>query len=403
VSNTLVLSIDEVFLKGRNRPIYIKMLMDHVSNVLKAHHGPDFTLGKVDQRFVVETTTTFSRQLIDEVLTVPGLHSVAPARKVSYEIETIKKALCEEMMKIETPFKTFKVRTKRSDKNFPIDSMVFSALAGGWILELDKGWKVDVHRPDIFIDIRVTSRGVYLSNLSYKGMGGLPLGLSGHLVCLLSGGFDSPVASYLMSKRGCDQSFIFFYAYPFVGEGVRDKVIELTKALSRYQRRSPLYIIPFGGIQETIVKKCREEYRTLLFRHYMVQCASLLANRIGAIGLITGDSLGQVSSQTIPNMALVEHATTLPVFRPLVGFNKREIIDLARKIGTHDISVRPHDDACTLFGSRNPVTKPDVIYWKRFVVEVDLAEELAKALDEAEVVTFDLSGNMSVTDMKGDI
>jgi tRNA uracil 4-sulfurtransferase len=236
---------------------------------------------------------------------------------------------------------------------------------------------------------------IYVATRKLMGMGGLPVGTGGHMVSLISGGFDSPAASYLMAKRGCRQTFIFFYAYPFVGEEVKDKILKLVQILGQYQRHSRLYIIKFGEVQDVISKHCKEDYRTLLFRKAMIRSAALLAGKLKADGLVTGDSLGQVSSQTVWNISVVDNITRLPIFRPLIGFNKVEIIGMSKKIGTHDISVIPHDDACSLFAPKHPVIRPNLKYLERFDKEVDLDEYLMKCLKEAEVFDISLKGELT--------
>jgi tRNA uracil 4-sulfurtransferase len=213
-------------------------------------------------------------------------------------------------------------------------------------------------------------------------------------VTLLSGGFDSPVASYLMSKRGCKQTFAFFYAYPFVGEEVKEKIISIAKVLGKYQRGSKLHIIPFGDIQNLISKKCHEEYRTILFRKYMMDCSYLLADKVKADALLTGDALGQVSSQTIGNIQAIEYFAKKPIFRPLVGFNKIEIINLAREVGTHDISIIPHDDACSLFAPKSPIIRPDMEYFKKFEKDDEVDAEVEKAVANAEIIKISLTGEL---------
>jgi thiamine biosynthesis protein ThiI len=197
-----------------------------------------------------------------------------------------------------------------------------------------------------------------------------------------------------MFKRGCRQTFIFFYAYPFVGGEVKDKVVKLVQILGRYQRNSRLYIVPFGDIQNLISKNCHEDYRTLLFRKAMLQCSTLLARKLKAGALLTGDALGQVSSQTIGNISVLDKVSALPIFRPLLGYNKIEIIDLAKRIGTHDISMIPHDDACSLFAPKHPVIRPSHSYLGKFDHQVQLEEPLNKCLQEAEVVEISMTGEL---------
>jgi len=392
--NTLVINVDELWLKGKNRPIYYKTIRRHIREVLKAYHKEEFTCAFEEQRLVAKSGSPFSEETLQALLNVPGIHSLIPARRIAVNLEDIMPAVKEELKKLDPFPKTFKVETKRSYKKFPLSSMEVSAEIGGLVDKEYPQLKVDVKKPELVIEIRILESNIYISSRKMLGIGGLPVGTSGNLVSLISGGFDSPVASYLMFKRGCRQTFIFFYAYPFVGEEVKDKILKVVQILARYQRHSRLFVVSFGEVQDLISKRCKTGYRTLLFREAMLQCAALLAQKERAEALLTGDALGQVSSQTIGNIAILDKMTPLSIFRPLLGYNKIEIIGLAKKIGTHDISVIPHDDACSLFAPKHPVIRPDAVYMETFDKELRLGEPLQKCLDEADVFDFSLTGEL---------
>ncbi|UCH92309.1 MAG: tRNA 4-thiouridine(8) synthase ThiI [Candidatus Aminicenantes bacterium] len=392
--NTIVINVDELWLKGKNRPLYFKAMRGHIRELLAAYHSSGFTCVNEEQRFVVQSRVPFSEEIIRALLKVPGIHSLMPARQVAAKFDSIFPAVKEELQRLEGLPPTFKVETRRSYKGFPLTSMEVCKEIGAQVLKEFPGLTVDVRHPGLVVEIRILEKNIYVSTRKLLGMGGLPVGTSGHLVALISGGFDSPVASFLMSKRGCRQTFIFFYAYPFVGDEVKDKVLKLVQILGRFQRGSRLYIAGFGQVQQLISKHCKEGYRTLLFRNAMLQCAALLAQRVKAEALLTGDALGQVSSQTIGNISLLDSVSPLPIFRPLLGYNKIEIIELAKKIGTHDISVIPHDDACSLFAPRHPVIRPSASYLEKFDKEVQLEEHLDKCLQEAEVYEISLRGEL---------
>lgn len=385
---TLLINIDELLLKGNNQSFFLKKLNDHIRSVLKTHHQHDFQYFKDSKRQVAESSKPFSPETIAALLKIPGLHSMYLGRRIPLNFDDILPAVIEDLKTYSELPATFRVQTKRSLKSFPKDSMTISGEIGHKVGQLYPQMKVNLKKPQLVIDIKVLDRGIYLSTRRPMGIGGLPVGSTGHLICLLSGGFDSPVASYLMSKRGCEQSYVFFHAYPFVGDEVKKKILDLVKVLSQYQFHPKLYVIPYGRIQKIISEHCLPAYRTLLFRRYMIEFSTLLAKKIGAKGLLTGDSLGQVSSQTLSNMALLDKSTTLPIFRPLIGFNKIEIINLSKKIGTHDISILPHDDACSLFAVRHPVTNPHRGQWEAFANSVSLTEELALCLEKMEVYSF---------------
>jgi len=395
----LVINVDELWLKGKNRPLYFKALKDHLKKVIKLYHPEGAKLAFDRQRYILSMHSGIPAGTIDGILKIPGIHSVNPALSVPSQFSAIYPVLREELQKIVGDKKaTFKVITKRVDKRFPQSSMQVNCDLGGMILNEFPNLKVDVHTPEIPIHVKILDEQIYLTTKTLLGVGGLPCGMSGHLVTMISGGFDSPVASYLMSKRGCKQTFIFFYAYPFVGDEVKDKIIELLKKLGQYQKYCRLYIVPFGELQSQVAEACHAEYRTVLFRHAMVQTANLLADTIKADAILTGDALGQVSSQTMGNIALMDGSSKRPILRPLVGYNKMEIINLAKKIKTFDISVLPHDDACSMFAPKHPIIRPDRVYWQRLVCALDLTENIQKCLRESQVYQINPVGDLSQID-----
>jgi len=391
----LVINVDELWLKGMNRPMYFQALRRHIKELFKAYHPAPFSLTNETQRLVAVSETPFDEATLQALARVPGIHSFMPARRIEGGMDAIFPVVKQELEHYPQLPQTFKVETHRSYKGFPLTSMEVSKEIGAQILAHFPALKVDVKHPQLLVEIRILDQYIYISTRKIPCTGGLPVGTSGHLLTLLSGGFDSAVASYLMARRGCRQSFAFFYAYPFVGEEVKEKILKLVAVLGRFFRSSRLYIVAFGNIQDQIAKVCRPDYRTILFRRSMVQCAELLARKIHADALLTGDSLGQVSSQTLDNMALLDKSVQLPIFRPLLGYNKVDIINLARVIGTHDISIIPHDDACSLFAPRHPVTRPDRDYVERFAEELPLTDLLKKSIELAEVHNITLTGKVS--------
>lgn len=393
----ILINVDELWLKGKNRPVYVKTIRQHIRELLKKCHPHPSSCTSEEQRIVARSEEPFDESVIQALLRVPGIHSILPARRIETEFEALVSVVNEElnvMVQSGTLPDTFKVQTKRSYKGFPLTSMEVSQEIGARVLDAFPQLKVDVREPQLEIWIRVMENNIYVSSRKQLGVGGLPTGTSGHLVSLLSGGFDSPVASYLMSKRGCRLTFVFFYAYPFVGDEVKEKITRLAGVLGRFQRHSQLYVIPFGSIQELISNKCKPDYRTVFFRKAMLGCSNLLARKVKADALVTGDALGQVSSQTIGNIAALDRYSSRPVFRPLVGFNKIEIIQTAKKIGTHDISIIPHDDACSLFAPKHPVLRPDINYMEHFHQELNLEEPLKKCIEDAEVYDIRLTGEV---------
>jgi thiamine biosynthesis protein ThiI len=385
---TLVLNVDELWLKGKNRKSYFEAMKKHIRAVLSAYHEDEFVLKNEQQRLTAESKTVFSEELISRLRDLPGLNSVQPVRRVELDIEKAIEIAINDL-KDRTDAKTFKVKAKRVNKSFTMMSQDINRHVATGILK-NTHLKVDVHTPDLLIDIKVMNDSILMSWERLKGVGGLPVGTSGKVVTLISGGFDSPVASYLMAKRGCQQTFAFFYAYPYVGEEVKEKIVRICQELARFQNGVKLYVIPFGDFQNYIAKECDERYRTLLFRKYMMDVASSLAWRTKSQALLMGDALGQVSSQTIHNMQALDAACSKLVMRPLLGHNKIEIIDEAKKIGTHDISIIPHDDACSLFAPKHPVIKPKDGYFEKFIEEHPCRELIAQCIKDAEVFKFNV-------------
>lgn len=398
--NDLMISVDELWLKGRNRPLYFKALIKHVNQVLKLNHRQTFSMKNDSQRLTFSSDVGFSDETIFALTKIPGISLISPVRfvkRTENDIETLdnlSKALIDECHFFQQYSEPFRVVVKRNDKRFTISSMDVERRLGKDLLDYYPNARAHLKDFRLLIDVRVLPEKISICTRKYPGIGGLPWGSSGTAVTMLSGGFDSPVASFMMAKRGLRQSFVFFHAYPFVGDEVVDKIKKLTQVLATYQRQSHLYIIPFGDIQNAIAKSCHEEYRTILFRKYMILATNLLCDRIGAQAIITGDSLGQVSSQTLTNLSLIDKTSDKIILRPLVGFNKLEVIRLAEKIGTHDISVIPHDDACALFAPENPVTNANITYWREHEAANDLTELLNKAIDTAGVYSVNALGEL---------
>lgn len=396
--SNLVISLDELWLKGKNRVNYFRAAVDHINLVFKNYHSDKFSYRVQSERLYYTSNTFFSDELIEALTFVPGLAYISPCKVLDRlpdeNLENVYEEILEELKHFETNPVTFRALVRRVDKKFTQTSVAIGREVGHRVITRYPLAKVDLKTSEMVIDVRILPKHVSISTQSKKGIGGLPWGTTGSAVTLLSGGFDSPVASYLMSKRGVKQAFVFFHAYPFVGREVVAKIKTLTSQLAKFQRQCHLYIVPFGDIQNLISKKCREEYRTLIFRRYMIEISNMLCARINADALITGDCIGQVSSQTMPNLHLMDKASERMILRPLVGFNKQEIIDLAGTIGTHDISIIPHDDACSLFAPKSPIIIPNIEYWNNWDAEFDISSELKAAMDKVEAFSVNLKGEI---------
>ncbi len=394
--NTIIISIDELWLKGKNRPFYFKTLKKNIKLLLKSIGQNRTSVIVENHRFVVNSEDTFSEDDIAAVSNIPGTNSIIPAFRIDKSYDSIFPAVVDKINRLDmSGIETFRIYTKRVDKLFPMSSMDVSREIGALVIEKFPDLKAKMVKPDLQVEIRILRDFIYISSRKLPAPGGLPVGTNGHLITMLSGGIDSPVASYLMSKRGCKQTFMFFYAYPMVGAEVMDKIEKLISVIGKYQSGCRLYIIKFGDFQKKLVKLCKDEYRTILFRKYMMECGSILAKKIDGQALLTGDSLGQVSSQTLTNISEIDYFTDLTIFRPLVGLNKIEIIEIAKKIGTYTTSVIPYDDACSMLAPRHPVLRSERGYLERFVSENDFSDELRGLVSNAEVVDIDPSGRLS--------
>jgi thiamine biosynthesis protein ThiI len=392
----LVISIDELWLKGKNKSNYLRAAINHINAIFKNYHDDKFNYKIQSERLYYSSRTAFSEELINALTFVPGLAYISPCkmleRSPNEDLENVYAEILDELKKFDVAPVTFRALVRRIDKDFSKTSVWVGREIGHRVITRYPLAKVDLKKAELVIDVRILPNHVSISTETRKGVGGLPWGTTGSAVTMLSGGFDSPVASYLMAKRGVKQAFVFFHAYPFVGREVLVKIKKLVRELSKYQRQCHLYIVPFGNIQSLISKQCREEYQTLFFRRFMIEISNLICDKIKADALITGDSLGQVSSQTMQNMHLMDKASSRMILRPLVGFNKLEIINLASEIKTHDISIIPHDDACALFASKNPIIIPKLDYWNSWDLEFDIEKEMQLALEKTESFSVNIKG-----------
>ena len=281
--------------------------------------------------------------------------------------------------------KSFKVEAKRSDKRFPLTSMDIAREAGGYILSCVPGIRVDVHNPEIVVHVEVREHSAYIHAGQFKGAGGMPVGTNGKAMLLLSGGIDSPVAGYMIAKRGVQLEGIHFESFPYTSERAREKVFELAREVAQYAGSFQLHVVSLTHIQEELVKACDEDYFTLLLRRYMMAIADRLAHRLGCGGLITGESLGQVASQTMQAIGVTDPVATLPVFRPCIGMDKEEIVQIARKIGTFETSIQPYEDCCTVFTPKHPRTRPELAKVLEQEQKLDFEALVQEALDGVTV------------------
>ncbi|MGN0991641.1 MAG: tRNA uracil 4-sulfurtransferase ThiI [Candidatus Ventricola sp.] len=375
----LLVRYGEVFLKGQNRPFFLRKLVDHVKAAVQEVHGHVW----LSEGRIYVSDYTDQDEAIRRVSRVFGVHSVSPAiemEKDSFE------AICAQAAKMmEKKTGTFKVLAKRSDKRYPMDSPTIMREAGGYILDHVPHLTVDVNNPDHEITIEIRKMA-YLSVDRTMAVSGMPMGTNGKACLLLSGGIDSPVAGFMIAKRGVELCCVHYHSFPYTSERAKEKVLELARILSEYCGRMHVYIVPFTEIQMQIHEKCPENFTTLIMRRYMMRIAEILARKDGAQALITGESIGQVASQTMEALGCTDEVVNMPVFRPCVGMDKSEIIERAEKIGTMETSSLPYEDCCTVFTPKHPATHPRKELVRRAEEKLDSQALIDAAIEGTEIV-----------------
>jgi thiamine biosynthesis protein ThiI len=376
MKDIILLKQGEIVLKGLNRKYFEQKLISNAARRLKPYGS--FRVYAVQSTVYVEPQSDDCDMdgAFRALSTVFGVISLTRAAACEKDKDAIAKKAIEYLSDEMRAAKSFKVESKRSDKSFPLTSIQLSQYVGGELAEAFPETKVDVKNPELVVNVEVRDYAAYVHSKPVPGAGGMPVGTNGRAVTLLSGGIDSPVSSYMIAKRGVHMIPVHFFSFPYTSEAAKEKVIELAQKLTAYCGRQTLEIVPFTHIQEEIRDKCPEEYFTIIMRRFMMRIAQRVADSNGCGAIVTGENLGQVASQTMPAMAVTESVTTVPVLRPLVGFDKEEIITLARKIGTFETSILPYEDCCTVFTPRHPKLNPTVAQ----------AEEAEQALDVEALV-----------------
>lgn len=372
----------EIGIKGKNRYLFEDALVRQIRYALKDAEG-EFEVSKEQGRIYIECLSEYDYDEVTEALKrVFGIVGICPV--VHVEDEGFDK-LAEEViayMDWMYPDKntTFKVSARRARKNYPLDSMEINRELGGRILDAFPDIRVDVHKPAIMLNVEIRQK-IYIYSEIIPGAGGMPVGTNGKAMLLLSGGIDSPVAGYMIAKRGVKIDAVYFHAPPYTSERAKQKVIDLAKLVAKYSGPINLNIVNFTDIQLYIYEKCPHDELTIIMRRYMMKIAEHLAKDSGCQALITGESIGQVASQTMQSLAATNEVCTMPVFRPVIGFDKQEIVDIALKIDTYETSILPFEDCCTIFVAKHPVTKPNVNIIKRS--ERNLEEKIEELLETA--------------------
>jgi thiamine biosynthesis protein ThiI len=378
MKKAIIIRYGEIHLKGANRSYFERLLADNIKYALKNYQ---YELKIIRGRYII---TGFDEEdaIIAKLSKVFGIHSYSLGYMIPTDLQTIKQTA----LNILEHCRSFKVSTNRADKTFPKNSQQISAEVGAFILTNKPELKVDLHNPDmtVFLDLREDGN-TYVYSSSISGLGGLPVGCSGKGMLMLSGGIDSPVAGFMMAKRGLKLNGAHFFSFPYTSELAKDKVIQLSKILSEYNNGFDLYIVPFTKIQEKI-NSLNTSYTVILMRRYMMRIANILAQKFGCKAVITGESLGQVASQTLESLAVTDHISKLPVFRPLIGMDKAEIIETSQKIETYDVSILPYDDCCTIFIPKHPVTKPSLKSIEKIEKILELDDLIIESINNTELI-----------------
>jgi len=387
MENIILVKYEEIFLKGLNKNIFENRLISNIKR--KIGDLTDFNVFKSQSRIYIEPRSGGfdMEEAIIRLSKIFGIASVSPAAKVPSDYEKIKEAslkVTEDLLE-KRPFKTFKVEAKRGDKSFPLNSPQICADIGAHLLKNFPGLKVNVHEPDFILYIEVREN-TYLYSRIIPGAKGLPTGTGGKATLLLSGGIDSPVAGWMIAKRGVEIEAVYFHSYPYTSDRAKDKVIKLAEKIAEWSMGVTLHIVPFTEIQLEINEKCPHEYLTIIMRRYMMKIAEKIAEKSGSLALVTGEAIGQVASQTMESMLVTNNAVTLPVYRPLIGMDKNEVIDIARKIDTYETSILPYEDCCTVFVAKHPVTRPSLSKTIDYEKVLDEGYLIGKALQETETI-----------------
>lgn len=377
----LVKYAPEIFLKGLNRGKFEQKLRSNIKNVLK---GEEYEFVTDQNRWFIKGPE--AERLLEKTARVFGVSEVCLVRETERTMEGMAE-LAIQVVASHPKGSTFKVETKRADKRFPMNSMEISMELGGRILDALEGYSVDVRKPDITVNVEVRDKAyVYLKRV--RAVQGMPYGMNGSTMLMLSGGIDSPVAGYMMAKRGIEVHAIYYHSHPYTSERAKDKVKELARILSGYTGAIRLHVVPFTEIQMAIMEKCPEDELTIIMRRFMMMCACNLAEKLGIHSVTTGESIGQVASQTMESLVVSDDAGDRPVFRPLVAMDKTDIIKVAEEIGTFETSILPYEDCCTIFVPKHPVTKPKLKIIKSHEQVLDVEALVERAVEGREV--FDL-------------
>ncbi len=384
----ILLKYGEIALKGLNKPIFERKLLDNIKSRLDK--VGKFSVRRAQSTVYVEPLDDSAdmNQALKVLEKIFGIVNICPVVKCEKDMESIAKTAAECLSELDPSGKSFKVESKREDKKFPLNSPQICMELGGMLLDRVEGLRVDVHKPEIVVNVEIRGEA-YVYTQKIKGAGGMPVGTNGRATLLLSGGIDSPVAGYMIAKRGVELEAVHFHSHPYTSDRAKEKVIDLAKEVSEYCGKIKLHIVPFTEIQLAIIEKCPENYLTIIMRRIMMRIAEKVSRQNGSAALITGESIGQVASQTMESLVCTDNAVEMPVFRPLIGMDKEEIVIISKKIETYETSILPYEDCCTIFVPKHPKTKPnlaEIIEAEKALVDIE--EMIEKAISEEEVMVI---------------
>lgn len=395
--DVILIRYGELALKGKNRDMFEETLMRSVKSVLRSFYK--VKVRRNYGRMYVELHGEDAYEVMDRLKRVFGISSISPTIHVDPDIENIKERSLELIRQMNPQPRTFRVVTRRADKRYPIPSMEVNRMVGTHILRAIPAIKVDVHEPEAIVNIEIRTEGTYVSCETIPGPGGLPVGVSGKVLLLLSGGIDSPVAGWMMMKRGVTLEAIHFHSYPYTSERSLEKVRDLAQKLTKWGGTVRLHVVPFTEIQTAIRDKCPEDYLITIMRRFMMRISEKVAANTKALALATGESLGQVASQTLESMDTINKVITIPMLRPLIGMDKIEITDISRKIDTYELSILPYEDCCTVFTPKNPVTRPKAYLAEKFETALDVEALVEDAVNRTVIEEITTKPREVVSDL----
>ena len=383
----ILIKLGELVLKGLNRNKFEDLLLKNIRNSMRKFGTAKVKAAQSTVYVEFEEDDVDMDAVLESCAKIFGIVTVVKAAKTDTDFENIKEETKSYLRMELMTAKTFKVNAKRADKSYPLNSPQIMALMGEYLLDEFSNLTVDVHEPELTVTVEIREGFAYIHSDPIRGAGGLPCGVSGHALLMLSGGIDSPVAGYSMAKRGLRVSSIHFESPPYTSERARDKVMSLAGVLREYCGHMDVFVVPFTEIQEKIRDCCNEDYFTVIMRRYMLRIACALADKYSAKAIITGESLGQVASQTMGAIACTDAVATMPVFRPLIGTDKQDIINVSRKIGAYDISVLPYEDCCTVFTPKHPKTNPSIAEIEREEAKLpaDLIDGIIERIERVSI------------------